>query len=107
MSPGCSAFSAFRVFSAGNGHFRPVRSSLVVVMRPYMAKGADIVNGHRHDRTRAYPASHRPTAPSLPTRMPTMGPGPILTLSGPSWQDSGWPPPRGSFRIYDGNETAC
>src|SRR6266480_6136526 len=46
-APGVSAFSALRVFNAGNGHLRPVRSSLVVVMRPYMANAIDIVNGHR------------------------------------------------------------
>src|SRR5689334_3100371 len=32
-SPAESDFSALRVFSAGNGHFRPARSSFVVVMR--------------------------------------------------------------------------
>src|SRR5580704_10059396 len=31
-SPGFNGFSALRVFSAGSGHFNPVRSSLVVVM---------------------------------------------------------------------------
>src|SRR6266404_6077548 len=46
-APGVSAFSALRVFNAGNGHLRPVRSSLVVVMRPYMANATHIVNGHR------------------------------------------------------------
>src|SRR5262245_25136009 len=32
-SPGKTDFSSFGVFSAGNGHFRPARSSFVVVMR--------------------------------------------------------------------------
>src|SRR5260370_32769752 len=45
-APGVSAFSALRVFNAGNGHLRPVRSSLVVVMRPYMANATNLVNGH-------------------------------------------------------------
>src|SRR3954463_6493444 len=31
-SPGVTAFNALRVFSAGSGHFRPQRSSFVVVM---------------------------------------------------------------------------
>ena len=39
-SPGFNAFNALRVFNAGNGHLRPVRSSLVVVMRSQMAKAA-------------------------------------------------------------------
>src|SRR5229473_3022408 len=46
-APGVSAFSALRVFNAGNGHLRPVRSSFVVLMRPYMANATHVVNGHR------------------------------------------------------------
>src|SRR6201999_758617 len=32
LSPAASDLSAFRVFKAGNGHFRPARSSFVVVV---------------------------------------------------------------------------
>jgi len=45
-SPGDSAFSALRVFKAGSGHFRPVRSSFVVVMlqpwRSRLASSTDV-----------------------------------------------------------------
>src|SRR5580692_7793383 len=48
--PGSIDFSALRVFSAGNGHLRPVRLSLVVVMRSGLkqvgvAEKADAVAG--------------------------------------------------------------
>src|SRR3954471_13164905 len=35
-SPGCNDFSAFRVFSAGKGHFKPERSSFVVVISKHL-----------------------------------------------------------------------
>jgi hypothetical protein len=35
-----------RVFSAGNGHLRPVKSSFVCAMVVKMAKGMGIVNRH-------------------------------------------------------------
>ena len=47
QSPAASPFRAFRVFSAGSGHFRPVKSSWVLVMRAFMANAGRIVNGSR------------------------------------------------------------
>jgi hypothetical protein len=46
-SPGFKGFSALRVFSAGNGHLSPVRSSLVVAMGGTMRKRRCAVNGRR------------------------------------------------------------
>ncbi len=41
-----SVINALRVFNTGNGHFKPVRSSTIVVIAGTMAKQSRCVNCH-------------------------------------------------------------
>ena len=76
QSPGVSDFSAFRVFSAGNGHFSPVRSSFVVAMAANMAKRAP----HRQ-RCRARPRAFRSGSHSRESRRVWPGSTRVIVLA--------------------------